>query len=266
MTHFPGAARVRHAPHMAPYDLLTLLLAPLGTALAGGLLAAALALQRWRRAAWACAVLSIAWLLVFSLPVTSHALRAGLEADYPPQAAERLPTAGAIVILGGGITPPHGDRLYPNLPDSADRIWHAARLYHAGRAPLLVASGGFNPIHSDTPEAQAMAVFLHDLGVPASAVLAEDRSRSTRENAQFTAALLRERSIEDILLVTSAAHMARAVPLFEAQGLRVVPAATDHAGRPRAGGTRWLPNAHALADSGDAIKEYLGRWGRRWGF
>lgn len=249
-----------------PYDLLTLLLSPLGTACCGLLLAAVLALLRWRRVAALAAALSLLWLWVFALPVTAHALREDLGSAYPPVPAAALPEAGAIVILGGGMVPPAAGQPYPHLADAADRVWHGARLYHAGRAPLIVTSGGFNPIHADAPEALAMGVFLRDLGVPAANILSEDRSRSTRENAAFTAALLRMRGIDHILLVTSAAHMPRALPLFEAQGLRVVPAATDHGGRARAGWTRFLPNARALADSGDAVKEYLGRWGRRLGF
>jgi uncharacterized SAM-binding protein YcdF (DUF218 family) len=138
-------------------------------------------------------------------------------------------------------------------------VWHGARLYHAGKAPRVIVSGGTDARRDDRPEAQAMQVFLRDLGVPASALLLEDRSINTRENARYTAALLQPRGQRHVLLVTSALHMRRAVALFEAEGLKVTPAATDHeAQSPPA--WLWLPEGGALYGSGRAMKELVARW------
>jgi uncharacterized SAM-binding protein YcdF (DUF218 family) len=91
-----------------------------------------------------------------------------------------------------------------------------------------------------------MRQFMLDLGVPANALLTEERSRNTRENAEMSAKLLRERGIQKVLLVTSALHMRRAVKLFEQQGLLVQPVATDHeVGSPKER-MSWLPDANAL--------------------
>jgi uncharacterized SAM-binding protein YcdF (DUF218 family) len=156
----------------------------------------------------------------------------------------------------------HPGGIYPDLGSGADRIWHAARIYHAGKAPLLVLSGGhFAWMGERDVEAEAMQGFLRDLGVPAEALLLEGRSGNTRENAVFSAELLRERGVQRILLVTSALHMRRALGTFRAVGLDAVPAATDfevtsepyHA-------VRWLPDAEALAAGTRALKEFLGWW------
>lgn len=105
-----------------------------------------------------------------------------------------------------------------------------------------------------------MRQFMMDLGVPAAAVLTEERSRNTRENAEMSARLLRERGIQKVLLVTSALHMRRAVHLFEQQGLVVHPVATDHeVGSPNAR-MDWLPDANALDGSALAFKEMVGYW------
>jgi uncharacterized SAM-binding protein YcdF (DUF218 family) len=51
-----------------------------------------------------------------------------------------------------------------------------------------------------------MRQFMLALSVPDSARLLEPHSRNTNQNARYTANLLGERGIEDILLVTSALH------------------------------------------------------------
>ncbi len=106
-----------------------------------------------------------------------------------------------------------------------------------------------------------MASVLADFGVPAQALLLEESSRNTGENAAFSAALLKARGIERILLVTSALHMPHAVALFAAQGLQVISAPTDfEASRaPPPGVLAWLPDAQALDASARAIKELVGR-------
>ena len=107
-----------------------------------------------------------------------------------------------------------------------------------------------------------MAVFMQDLGVPAQAIALEETSRNTRQNADYSAALLKARDIEHILLVTSALHMPRALALFKAQGLEVTPAPTDfEAGQePPHGLLAWLPDAGALNGSALAMKELVGLW------
>lgn len=139
-----------------------------------------------------------------------------------------------------------------------DRVWHAARLYHAGKAPLLVLSGGSDAALRAMSEGQAMQWLLIDLDVPREAMLLEERSRNTQQNARFTAMLLSERDMDSTLLVTSALHMRRALSLFRGQGLRVTPAATDHEARSMPGWQRWLPDVGALEGSARALKEWVG--------
>jgi uncharacterized SAM-binding protein YcdF (DUF218 family) len=99
--------------------------------------------------------------------------------------------------------------------------------------------------------------------VPEQALLIEDQSRTTFENALRTRALLGERLGEGthtIALVTSAFHMGRSVLWFEKAGFTVYPVRADirvlHENR-----KFWdhLPKPQALDESTTAIKEYLGR-------
>lgn len=88
----------------------------------------------------------------------------------------------------------------------------------------------------------------------------EEQSVNTTQNATFTADILERQGIRRVLLVTSALHMPRSKALFEAQGIDVIPAATDHEIKPLPSWRKWLPNTEALDGSSRAIKEIVGRW------
>jgi uncharacterized SAM-binding protein YcdF (DUF218 family) len=106
-----------------------------------------------------------------------------------------------------------------------------------------------------------MAIVLQDFGVPAQAMLLEETSRNTRENASFSTTLLKARGVQHILLVTSALHMPRALALFTAQGLQADPAPTDFESHLLPPGVlAWLPDAQALDGSGRPMKELVGKW------
>ena len=66
------------------------------------------------------------------------------------------------------------------------------------------------------------------MGVPPSALILEEQSKNTYDNAVNSAAILQQRGMQRILLVSSAFHMRRADALFKRQGLDVIPAPTDY--------------------------------------
>jgi len=223
----------------------------------------AVLLARWfaPRLVGVLASLALAWLWLWSTPAASTAFCAYLESQHPDVRVTLLPTAAAAVVLGGSVMPPESAAQSVDLSSAADRVWHAARLYKAGKAPLILLSGGSDPEVSTMSEAQAMQVFLRDLGVPDQAILLEQESRNTHENAVNSARLLHEHGINRILLVTSALHMERALMEFRAQGLEVIPAVTDReAGTPPPIPWRYLPDADSLSASARAFKELLGQW------
>lgn len=71
------------------------------------------------------------------MPVSGAWLRGQIEGEFPAQAVSALPKVQAIVVLGGAVVPPAAGHPFVGLSDAADRVWHASRLYHGGRAPLL---------------------------------------------------------------------------------------------------------------------------------
>ena len=183
-----------------------------------------------------------------------------LEAAYPAFTDEELPQAEAIVVLGGAI---NGETRFGrdgDLNDAADRLWRAAALYLADKAPLLVLSGGTR-VEGELPGSHLMAEKLVSIGLPRDALVQESESRTTRENGQQTYALLHQRDIQHILLVTSASHMRRASAVFVAQGFAVTAVATDHQTPLRIGPVPgWLPTVERLSRSTRAIHEWVGYW------
>ena len=69
---------------------------------------------------------------------------------------------------------------------------HAADLFHAGLAPWILFSGARGRMTQDWPETEAdsMARVARDLGVPADAILIENRATNTGENIRFSQELL----------------------------------------------------------------------------
>jgi uncharacterized SAM-binding protein YcdF (DUF218 family) len=179
---------------------------------------------------------------------------------------EAAPIADAIVVLGGAVGPSVPPRVYPDLTDASDRVWHAARLYQAGKAPIVVASGGTLPWKDqEFREADVMQRLLQSWGVPSDSVLLEGASAITYENARFTADLASERGIDRVLLVTSALHMRRALATFRSQDVNALPAATDYrVVEQHRTVLDLLPDAGALAGSTAAIREYVGFWVYEW--
>ena len=125
----------------------------------------------------------------------------------------------AAVVLGAQVR--RGGR-----PSAAllARARHAAQLYARREIGTVIPTGGLG--QHPPSEAEVMARILRDGGVPQEKTLLEDRARSTRESARFVAALVRERGIGEVVVVTDPLHCVRAVGAFRAEGLvaRAAPA------------------------------------------
>lgn len=220
------------------------------------LLAAGLVLcRRRRRLAWSLILLSTAALYVLSTPWVGGLLQKTLEISMPVSPAD-LDTADAIVVLGGGrrvAAAEYGGDTVNGI--SLERLRYAALLHRASGLPIL-ATGG-KPGGGTLAEGRIMQRILqNEYGIAAS--WAEDASLTTWDNARLSAALLKDKGIRRIVLVTHAWHLRRAVPLFEAQGLGVVPAGLQFSDTRPDSILDLLPTPAGLRDSSLALHEWLG--------
>jgi len=231
--------------------------------------------RSWRKTGFGLLVGAVAWLWLWSTPMMYRWIGGSLESEWPVVKAEDAPTADAIVLLGGGMGSNTNVYPYAEMWNGADRVWHAARLYRAGKAPIVMPTG--------VGERESTLPLLRDLGVPESAVVIEDKARNTEENARFVEKLLTTSDnpkpqlpstnnhlpTKKILLVTSAWHMRRSVLMYRkyASGLEIVPAPADYeatvlAGRPFHFKDIW-PDAAMLMVNSAMFKECIGYWGYR---
>ncbi len=237
---------------------------PLMLGLLGLLTGAILTRIGWRKCATTAKVAAVVWLWFWLSTFPSRWIGRPFEACFPPRPLNEIPTADAIVELGGGmaghVLPGYG----AEMEQSADRTWCAARLWKAGKAPAVIPTG--------QGVADGDAAFLADYGIPDAAIWVENNSRNTEENVKFTTQLLRTKVKAErpcILLVTSAWHMRRASLFFAkyAPDIKVFPVAADYehtlASERRLSMLDFLPNADALARNTALFKEFLGYWGYR---
>ncbi len=130
---------------------------------------------------------------------------------------EQCNKADAIVAVSGGDTPA--------------RAAEAIKLYKNGWAPMIIFSGAAQD-SSGPSNAQAMKLQAVEAGVPRNAILIEEDSRTTAENAEKTRNLLKQYSINEVILVTSAYHQRRASLEFQKRAggeLKIInhPVSTD---------------------------------------
>ena len=239
--------------------LLPVFAYPLGLATLLGVFAF-LFLGRWRRMARLALFVALAVLWVASTPAFSQWILWQLESRHPAVPLAELPDASVAIVLGGAIGQPIPPRAEPDLLESVDRVVDAARLYRAGKVTAILVTAGNLPWQTSAkPEAELIADFLVELGVPRDAIAVETESRNTFENAANTVALFRARGWTDGLLLTSAFHMPRAYETFARNGWEgITPWPVDFRSGDLAGLRGIWRLDRNLLGVNLALKEYLG--------
>ena len=107
-----------------------------------------------------------------------------------------------------------------------------------------------------------------ELGVAASAVLLNDQARTTAEEAQRINQLAADRGWKQLILVTSAFHMPRALASFRHQSdLKIIPVACDYRLAPQHQNQAFswqellidlVPNSDSMKQTTQVLKEHLG--------
>lgn len=167
------------------------------------------------------------------------------------------------ILLGGysnsGIRPDH-DRF--NISTRGNRFFNAYELYRTGKVKKLLLTGGTGSLLQNRPgEAARTAELLKRLGLPDSAIIVENKSRNTWENAAFSAELIQQQPGKpSCLLLTSAYHMRRAAACFEKAGVRFTPFSVDYIYQ----APEWTPKYWLIPDPlgfyhwEALVKEWLG--------
>jgi uncharacterized SAM-binding protein YcdF (DUF218 family) len=208
-------------------------------------------------------------LLLSSNPLVSYFMIRSAEDWAVRIDAADAPKADAIIVLSGGRFVAPGAAGVSEWSD-ADRFYGGVELFQAGKAPLLIFTGGWSPWEPDAkPEGDISIKYAEALGISPINMLTTSTVVNTVGEARAVSELLLK-NIKDnkkyddqfkILLVTSAFHMPRAKKLFELEGLQVLPFPVDF----KVSAARelsiidFLPSSGSLNLTETAIREFYGR-------
>lgn len=250
---------------MSVYPLLKTfaaqLLMPLPLCL--GLLAVGLLLRyRFRRVGNGWALFALLLLGALSWAPVADRLLVPFESAHPP--LQHWPPVNTVMVLGGGYQPLQPWVVTGQLSSSsANRLLEGVRLWHLNPAAQLVVSGHSGQV-GVVPMAQAYARIAEEMGVPRNQLHVLATPTDTGQEAHAAAQLLGEGA--ELLLVTSASHMPRAMQHFRQAGLAPIAAPTHYLAlrdSPSAL-SYWVPSARHLHKSERAFYEALGLLAARW--
>ena len=97
--------------------------------------------------------------------------------------------------------------------NNGERVAEAVNLYKQGYAKNILMSGG--PFAWKLTYAWWMKKQALESGIPAKAILMQDRSFSTKDDARFSLPIVKARGFKSVLLVTSPFHTRRAARSFK---------------------------------------------------
>ena len=120
----------------------------------------------------------------------------------PLRITETPQKADAIVVFAGGV----GESGTAGV-GVQERVAKAVELYRDGYAPSIVFSSGYV---FTLREAEVMKAIAVGYGVPADAIVLEERAANTYENVRNSSQIARDRGWSRVLLVSSPYHMLRA--------------------------------------------------------
>lgn len=169
----------------------------------------------------------------------------------------------AAIVLGGSLRYYDEATKRPVYSLSVDRLMQAIALYKSGKVKQLILSGGSGMVlQPDEKESVILYKVLMESGIPSGAVLLENESRNTHENAVYTAALIRNHFKTDsrFLLITSAFHMRRSLACFNKTGLEITPFPVDEkaGSRPLSPDNTIVPDAQCLVSWDMLMHEWFG--------
>jgi uncharacterized SAM-binding protein YcdF (DUF218 family) len=185
--------------------------------------------------------LALVVLLIMGWQVPVDAVMKRLEDASPPPSADlNLKDYVGVVVLGGALddTPFWQVPGRISIKDSGERMMVPVALMQRNpHLKLLFAGGEGNWRPGKLTESDRAKIFFDLMQVDASRVIYEANSRTTYENAIYSAKVPGVDIKQRWLLLTTAAHMPRSLGAFRKAGWNVTPYSVDY----RTGTeTQWL--------------------------
>lgn len=127
--------------------------------------------------------------------------------------------ADCIIVLGAGTNGKTPNAVF------RERLHHAVTLYEGGYSDVILLTGGYSPgnEHSD---AYIAGAYLQSLGIPAEAILLEERSTITQENLEYAKEIMENEGLSTCVLVSDPLHMKRSMLMAKDYGIEAFPSPT----------------------------------------
>jgi vancomycin permeability regulator SanA len=139
-------------------------------------------------------------LLILALPVLLLLVGAGVLVWSGT--TDHLGKADVALVLGNQVNPDGSPS-----PRLKARLDTAAALFQKGYFPMIIVSGGAGK--EGVPEGTAMKSYLVGEGIPASAILVDDQGVDTQASAEHAAAILHQRNLQGVFVITQYFHVPR---------------------------------------------------------
>jgi uncharacterized SAM-binding protein YcdF (DUF218 family) len=197
-----------------------------------------------------------------SIYAVPHSIERWIAAPFHALTERDIPPGRTVVVLLGSGSYRRVDWSNGEVsvldPIGTERTLEAARIFRLAKAEYVISSGGvIDPESPESPAGVTMQSALIELGVPRDRIVVERDSTNTREEALNVAAMLPALGVNHVILVTSAIHMRRAVGMFRAAGVAVIPAVArqpDYAGFTE----YFLPTQEGLRTTALVVHELAG--------
>ena len=197
------------------------------------------------------------FLMIAALPLGNWMLYP-LEARFP--IPEDLGRVDGIRVMSGAFSAKNSAwRGAPMLNQYAQRFTKFMELARRYPGAKLVFSGGaVFPLHSNVTEADIGRWFFAEQGLDTGRIMFENESRNTHENIVFSKRLAQPQPDERWVLVTSAAHLPRAMGLMRKNGWHATPYPAGYATLPFPEPLTGPDFGGRLERLDDAVKEWTG--------
>lgn len=170
------------------------------------------------------------------------------------------------IVLGGGMIRPNDDITNKiNVGETADRFIQPILLYKSGKIKKILITGGNTSIGKlkvdKGHETKDVKQLMIDMGVNSKDIFMETKARNTRENAIYSAQVLKNYiQNEEVLLITSAMHMPRSIRCYKKVGFKVKAYPVDKKGNRNDSGLLNIitPSESNLAKASQLIREVFG--------
>jgi uncharacterized SAM-binding protein YcdF (DUF218 family) len=182
--------------------------------------------KKQRGVAFVCGLFGVFLYAIGALPIP-ELLMARLERPFVERTVANAEKADAVIVLGGMMNPSRHETFGFSLSPAADRLMTGIEILRQKKAGALIIGGGVMGRENRTSEGERLAEFVKTWNVTPGEVIGLAGCLNTHEEALRARQVTTERGWTNLILVTSAYHMPRALATFSKAGLNVRAVACD---------------------------------------